>query len=529
MELVKKAKLVAWDIAYEIMIRSLEPLVLFMLHPGGEQYNCLSILRDDGRKLSPHIMITLNGSSIHLGDKTISPYPQTYKKNKVALLNNIAMQSGLRLADAPVRKHAAIAYLMELLTLDSIEITAAWHDGSYHCNLENAARDFLHYPLKEEKDYLCHIPWWIISANGNTIAMVNLETEKQITLDESCYDLKTQYDNAMKEVLRLMHKNEFSSVIQETRLLLSSNNEWVNRYVTYADKISDNIDFIKSVRKSFREWSPLKIYLNTTSAQNAKKTVSFELRYLGQTIAKLTGKKDNRHKLNTKGFENTNLRDFDCDIKLSDVDWDGSDAAEFRSYFKHGNSQRNAAQNKGNEEHRLESLLLTEFSKTKEKILPYIKPMMICGVRFPMPTPISASNHKTVKYSGIKGGGIDILTRTGTGGRATNLCIMELKDENTKNEPPKDAMKQAIAYTTFIRELLRSKAGPAWWKLFGFRGNVPKQLVLFATCVMPSNAGNDYSFKDMDLDIAGDIIRLHYLYFTEDNNKITMVDTTLKY
>ena len=60
-----------------------------------------------------------------------------------------------------------------------------------------------------------------------------------------------------------------------------------------------------------------------------------------------------------------------------------------------------------------------------------------------------------------------------------------------------------------------------------FKCEVPTPLVLFAACVMPSNAGNDYSFKDVDLNIAGDIIKLHYSYFTVVNNTITCVDTTL--
>lgn len=332
---------------------------------------------------------------------------------------------------------------------------------------------------------------------------------------------------AMQEVLKLVLKSEFLSVIKETQLLLDSNREWQGRYISYADKISSNLDFIKKVRSSFREWAPLKIYINTTSAQNAKKTVSFELRYLGQTVAKLTGNKDNDHKLSTKGFENTNFSCFGCDICLSAANWQGNDARKFRSYFKDKISTSTAVINKGNEEHRLESLFLTEFSEKKEKSLRYIKPVMIGGVRFPMPTPISASNHKVVKYSGITGGGIDILTRTGTGGRATNLCIMELKDENVKSEPPKDAMKQAVAYSIFIRQLLRSNAGLDWWKLLGFGGKLPNQLVLFAACVMPSNSGNDYSFKDMELDIDEDIIKLHYMYFTEENDKIKSLDTSL--
>lgn len=110
------------------------------------------------------------------------------------------------------------------------------------------------------------------------------------------------------------------------------------------------------------------VYLNTTSAQNAKKTVTFELHYLGQTVARLKGREDGKHQLSTKGFEKNNLRDFNCDIKLVNVAWDGKEAAGFRSFFKNSNSTRNNTHdNSGNEEHRLESLLLTEFSKPRGK------------------------------------------------------------------------------------------------------------------------------------------------------------------
>jgi len=324
--------------------------------------------------------------------------------------------------------------------------------------------------------------------------------------------------------MKEMSKYEFFEVIDRTLLLLKDNNEWRERYTSYAEIINQKLGFIKYMRKSFHEWSPLKVYLNTSSVKNASNSICFELRYLGQTVAKLKAKNDNNHKINTKGFETTNLRDFGCDLELSNADWGGKDAANFRSFFNNREGARNMWANKGNEEHRLESLLLTEFSRRKDKVLRYIKPVMIGGVRFPMPTPISASNHKDVKYSGIKGGGIDILTRTGTGGKATRLCINELKDENDKVEPPKDAVKQAVAYATFIRELLRSNAGEDWWKLFGFRGNIPEPLELYAACVMPSEPYNDYSFGNMELNIERDIIKIHYLYFNfnEGNKRITI-------
>ena len=327
-----------------------------------------------------------------------------------------------------------------------------------------------------------------------------------------------------------MSKRDFIDVIQETRLLLRANSEWRGRYVDYAKIIRSNVDFIKSVRSSFREWSPLKVYLNITSAKTANNSVSFELRYLGQTVAKLTGKKNKLHKLSTnKKYEKTNRRDFGCNIPLSSADWSGEDAAKFRSYFRNRKGIRNTGDHKKNDEHRLESLLLTEFSRIKNKVIRHIKPVTIGSVRFPMPTPISASKpNKGIKYSG-KGGGIDILARVGTGGKATRLCILELKDENEKSEPPEDAMKQAVAYATFVRELLRSDAGEDWWKLFGFGGKIPEPLELYAACVMPSNRYNNYSFGNMELNIERDTIKLHYLYFTEENNKITIKpdDTTL--
>jgi hypothetical protein len=106
---------------------------------------------------------------------------------------------------------------------------------------------------------------------------------------------------------------------------------------------------------------------------------------------------------------------------------------------------------------------------------------------------------------------------------------MELKDENTTNELPGDAMEQAIAYATFIRELLRSDAGATWWRLFGFEGKVPEPLNLYAACGMPSNENNDYSFGRMELNIERDTITLHYIYFIDENGRIRIKpgDTTL--
>lgn len=320
---------------------------------------------------------------------------------------------------------------------------------------------------------------------------------------------------------------EIEKTVQDTRELLAENVEWHKRYQGYADKLIANLDYLKSVRGSFNQWKPLMVYINYSNASRAN-TVSLQLRYRGQSVADLIYRQGKDVLLDTGRFNATNKRDFACDIRLDRVEWKGLEAREFRAHFK-SNPIRNENSPRANEEHRVESMLLTEFSKraSQYKALCRIQPVKIANIRFPMPTPISASNHKLVKYSGQHGGGIDLLARIGTGGRATYLCIMELKDENTRAEPPIDALKQAVAYTTFIRELLRSECGSSWWRLFGFNGDIPKKLKLFATCVMPTNDNDDKSFEDKEIYIDDDVIKLEYVYYIEDNNEIKNIDTSL--
>ena len=104
-----------------------------------------------------------------------------------------------------------------------------------------------------------------------------------------------------------------------------------------------------------------------------QKSVLFDLRYYGQTIARLIGHADGKLKLSTKGFEKNNLRDFGCDHQLNGADWTGPEAADFRKYFKDRKGPRNTEANSSNEEHRLESLWLTELQKQRKKALPNTK------------------------------------------------------------------------------------------------------------------------------------------------------------
>lgn len=317
------------------------------------------------------------------------------------------------------------------------------------------------------------------------------------------------------------------AIIKDAQKLLAENTEWVERYNGYAKDLLENIDVIKSNRSKFNEFPPLYFYISTTNAINAKSKLLLDVRYRGQSVATLNANK-NRITISTKGKDQVNLRDFDCNIKLNDIAWQDSEASEFRKFFKNRDNARNDNEkNKKNEEHNVENLLLSEFSKQNrnKKQITDIQPIKIGGNRFGMPTPLSASDHKALKYAKQYGGGIDIFARTGKG-RGTYLTVIEVKDENNSKEPPKDAIKQGIQYAVFIRELLRSELGKDWYKIFGFSGAVPKKLTIRTICAMPDDI-SDKSFANRTYLIGDDKIECHYIYFKYDGKHLTDFQTSL--
>lgn len=315
--------------------------------------------------------------------------------------------------------------------------------------------------------------------------------------------------------------------IAEAQKLLSLNNEWIERYKGYADKIEINLDSIKNNRKRFNEFAPLRFYLSMTNANKTQSGLLLDVRYRGQSVASLKTNKNAITISTSKNHDKNNLRDFNCNITLKNTSWQDEKASAFRKFFKDRNNTRNNI-NKKNEEHNVESLLLTEFSKRKRinKQLTGIKAIKIGNIRFGMPTPISASNHKSpLKYSRHFGGGIDIFARTG-GGRSTFITVIEVKDENKSNEPPIYALKQAIQYAVFIRELLRSVSGDEWYKIFGFRGKIPASLKIRAVCAMPDD-NPDFSFRNKKYLLGNDEIECHYIYFKYDGKKISNIQSSL--
>lgn len=320
------------------------------------------------------------------------------------------------------------------------------------------------------------------------------------------------------------------SIIKEALYVIrKSKEEWEKRYDQYANEFIKNEGTIRELSRKFREYPPLRFYISTSNVKDAKKSLSLDIRYRGQSIATLTAKDDNVT-ISTKGKEDNNLKHFEFPKKLDNVNWNSEEAQDFRKFFKSREDSRNNA-GKNNEEHNVEQLLLTEFSKSiKDEKIKYIQPVTICGMRYGMPTPISASNHKeSLKYSEHRGGGIDVLARTGRGNNNSYLTVIEVKDENKNEEPPKYALEQAIQYAIFIRELLRSKSGDNWYEIFGFGGKVPKKLTIRVACAMPDTI-LDTSFAKVQYKIEDgneDIIECHYIYFKYGGMELSDFQTSL--
>ncbi len=252
---------------------------------------------------------------------------------------------------------------------------------------------------------------------------------------------------------------EINQIIQSTIDRLSENKEWEERFQKYIQNIA--INHQKKRKRSFRKPEGLSLYSSVGS--NGK---SYDLRFKGQSVATVKETAAVKVKLNPKSHANQKY--FQFDLCKEEVDWDSTEASNFRSFFKkeslkftaeHPEADRKKTKS---EEHRVENCLLREFSKQlgKEKALCYIQPIKLYNLFFQMPTPLKASTHNPT-YS-ERGGGIDILARIKPLKGISRICVMEVKDENKPAESQATAMSQAVTYAVFIAYLLRSKSGQHW-------------------------------------------------------------------
>ena len=319
---------------------------------------------------------------------------------------------------------------------------------------------------------------------------------------------------------------EINQIIQSTIDRLSENKEWEERFQKYIQNIT--INHQKKRKRSFRKPEGLSLYSSVGS--NGK---SYDLRFKGQSVA--TVKETAAEKVKLRPESVANQKYFGLDLRKKVVDWDSTEASNFRSFFKkeslkftteHPEADRKYPKSK---EHRVENCLLREFSKQlgKEKALCYIQPIKLYNLFFQMPTPLKASTHNP-KYA-VRGGGIDILARIKPLKRISRICVMEVKDENKPAESQATAMAQAVTYAVFIAYLLRSKSGQHWWNFFmersltetkgkdvTTRNKVPKPLHIDVVTIMPQGTTEEFCDVDILLDELDTTLHCHSLYYDKE-------------
>lgn len=265
---------------------------------------------------------------------------------------------------------------------------------------------------------------------------------------------------------------------------------------------------------------------------------SFEISKVGKTGPENVGEKADLRKLNEK-FEKT-FADNGLIVEKK-YRWNLKEGTKFRRIFARKDANNILTIKK---EHYFESQLLKDFSSKNKnmKTIPYLQPVKYAGCRLQFPTKIKGSKAKDnfLEYSRT-GGGIDILARR-KNGRESFLCIIELKDESKDDERPEMAIKQAIAYATFVDFILREQDSrrSKWFEIFGLNkqkylddnGNNKKPMTLFAIIAMPKGAcSNEKNAEDLknvfeneielpEFEVDGkkihDTLKLHYLYFDKD-------------
>lgn len=342
---------------------------------------------------------------------------------------------------------------------------------------------------------------------------------------------------------------EYDEVVEKTlsELHSSSNIEWVERYDSYILKIlgkypmSEKATNLLNISKSH----PFFVYTSISKITNSRTAfIKFDVRYDGQSIVEIDAGELNNNDLNINKYDFKDDKTIKAYPEYAPFKEINDHSEKYRQILKYFADRpiRNINCDTKNVEHKYESEILSQFAKkiSKDKPLLKIQPVDLLGFRFQLTTPLKASKIKNgvefLKYA-KKGGGIDILARTGSGIHST-LNIIELKDKAESNEKPEVAIKQAIAYAVFIRELLRfekddkgRKVNQKMWYAF-FTSNsknklniqkekvIPENLKINAVIMMPKGMFNEKGFKNYVYTFSGehnDSIRLHYIYFNEND------------
>lgn len=346
-----------------------------------------------------------------------------------------------------------------------------------------------------------------------------------------------------------MKQTNFSTVEQTHAVLMNAENKaWEAVYKRYAEGIIMNKEKYGRNARAFQPNSPLIAYSCIGKAMSNDNTTSYDLRFAGQSVGLVEVNENWHHKVKLTVNERQakyakEKFHFENSDSFERIDWkDAAGAIDFRRFYMNNESTKDIAVK--SQEHRIESMILKEFSKTlrkQKKLLCNIQPVKLGGKFFQLTTPLKGSTHNptislTENKNGATGGGIDILARVKHGAFDSRLAVIELKDE--KSESQEVAMFQALIYATFIANLLRSESGKKWWYIFKEKKGtkdvlnnfgkidlskidekleeVPEDLHIDVVTLMHKEDIKEGSFEDITIEELKVTFHLYSLYYETD-------------
>lgn len=331
---------------------------------------------------------------------------------------------------------------------------------------------------------------------------------------------------------------EYQDFAEQAQTLLRSNTQWQGTYAGYAKKLLDAKGEMAAKRKTMGKQKDMGLlYCYTTmGAVEGSEGFDFDLRFLGQSVGRVKVSNGTPLLRVEKGQEKSNRKYYDYDEgEIRWEDWNtGENAVKFRDFYRAAGEDMDKFPRQ--KEHMVESALLSELEKKMgaTKALKGIQPVTcIPDVRLHMRTALAASEAADglLKLSpNGKGGDIDVFCRRHGYGlvpvHRSRLTVIEVKDKNERGETFHLAIKQAIAYAVFIRELAHSQSGPEWMELWGLGKQhwQTEGFTIDAVAAMPKGNTRQFPFAGMKLELKGekpgdvsDWIELHYIAFTGEN------------
>lgn len=258
---------------------------------------------------------------------------------------------------------------------------------------------------------------------------------------------------------------------------------WGTKHVAlaarWAKELEAGLPAVERASKLFHRWAPLRFHVSVGEISAAGKgsrtlDLTFSLRYRGQEVATVVVA-DEPVVVVGKAHAANNAKYFKASTPQGRYPW--RKAGWFRKEFE---TERPGARVRV-PEHELEARVLEELEeKTAEKFGGTLGGVRHCGPttrEYPLqfPLPISANTGRPADSRG----NMDILVRHRRNG-IVRLAVWELKQPGVVRH----AMAQAYIYAATLALILRSPNGPAWYRIFGFRGAIPEKLEIEAVAVV---------------------------------------------